>query len=271
MPSNSLRKAISRGGFTLVELLVVIGIIALLISILLPALSKVRQQAILISCASNERQVGVAMLLYANNNRGIMPRFDLPTGGGQANLSDLLGGPNGFFPYFQTNYKMPQMVFFDPSGNTDRYDYIFNNFNTGSTPEQAISYSIWVPHESYGFLVPPVYNSYPPPFGTVPGALTVVDSNPPIYAPIKLGDKTGAANPILTDSVYVNIAVSFSSPTSINFTTLPQSNYQSDYGGHYRRGVLDSLNACYIDGHVDRIYAKQVKVRYGSLNAWVCR
>jgi len=74
------RRSARRGGFTLVELLVVIGIIALLISILLPSLSKAKEQAKRLACANNLRQFGNAVQMYAGESQGLLPFVNATSG-----------------------------------------------------------------------------------------------------------------------------------------------------------------------------------------------
>jgi prepilin-type processing-associated H-X9-DG protein len=76
-----------------VELLVVIGIIALLISILLPALNGARQQAQSVKCLSNMRQLGNAFAMYVIDNKGWMPSCDTCGPNTQLNFYDASGAP----------------------------------------------------------------------------------------------------------------------------------------------------------------------------------
>ncbi len=93
-------------GFTLVELLVVIGIISILIAMLLPALNRARESARTVSCLSNLRQVTQGLMMYAQDNHGSLPyAWDFTSGTCWAGA--IGGGPG--------RYVKDPRVFFCPS------------------------------------------------------------------------------------------------------------------------------------------------------------
>jgi len=139
-------------GFTLVELLVVIGIIAVLIGILLPALSRAREQAMTTQCLSNLRQIGNALQNYASDWQGyIVPgRYDpqtYPTSMGTGELENwatvLVNGkylpsppqaPSTNVAWVDTSFG--DSVFRCPSGLNNRGD--ISGMNSPKTPIDSL-------------------------------------------------------------------------------------------------------------------------------------
>jgi prepilin-type N-terminal cleavage/methylation domain-containing protein/prepilin-type processing-associated H-X9-DG protein len=155
---SNMISARRRPGFTLVELLVVIGIIALLIAILLPALSKAREASKTTLCQSNLRTLGLCYYVYSNDNKskGFIFAYTVSPPAGStssqqfwfANLNNVTGSgytwdaTGGYLrPYFKTN------VFLNcPSASDEYKTYTLY----GSVPLTTYAYNAWVATPGYG-------------------------------------------------------------------------------------------------------------------------
>jgi prepilin-type N-terminal cleavage/methylation domain-containing protein/prepilin-type processing-associated H-X9-DG protein len=138
-----------RPAFTLVELLVVIGIIAVLIAILLPAVARAKEQARMVACQSNLRQVGMAMVMYTNENK---QRFPFHADGGGMHREDWVHWQKSRDPKesavaryiggFKADvFRCPSDdVRVRPRGNpTERYEYTYTfNFLFASNPQPGM-------------------------------------------------------------------------------------------------------------------------------------
>ena len=127
------RRRAANAGFTLVELLVVIGIIAVLISLLLPALNKAREQANMTKCLANMRNMTIAQQMYCNENHGWLVQAGFGHGGEQEN--DTIAWFNTLQRYYQN-----KLVARCPSDSSTHWDV---PVTTGSGPElRKTSYGI---------------------------------------------------------------------------------------------------------------------------------
>jgi prepilin-type N-terminal cleavage/methylation domain-containing protein len=212
---NDLRRSIR--AFTLVELLVVIGIIAVLVAILLPALTRAKLQAQRVACASNLRQIGQFWHMYANDHDGYFPAHGVNFGNWTlitVDQRDIL----------VEKYKLKTgKIFYCPNyraftGDNPEDDWKFTR--TDTTPYTVpISYAVYAGNVNAKFWYQALRNNLQP--------------------PIKNKDPRLAERPLMFDETDFYSAPYFAFPTYA-------------YSNHFERGPFPSGgNGLLGDGHVE--------------------
>ena len=123
-----------RPGFTLVELLVVIGIIALLVAILLPALNRAREQSNRTKCLANLHSIGQAMYLYANGQRDKLPNSN------PATSYDYTLGGRALLELAQ-NYATPGIFHCPSDDDPEPTKIVTTDISSPTRPTSATSFS----------------------------------------------------------------------------------------------------------------------------------
>jgi prepilin-type N-terminal cleavage/methylation domain-containing protein/prepilin-type processing-associated H-X9-DG protein len=272
----------SRQGFTLVELLVVIGIIAILVSILLPALNRARDKARAVQCASNMRQIFLACQMFAQENRDRLPRC------GFAGEDGALTGPDAEDIDKKVHWALPaagtadftvgalwkyiqgietrKNIVLCPGDNGElvrygavqqvpgdrNFSYSFNAATMDGT-DRTMAYGAWLS----GWCKPPIQPSSERKYGLRLGSIKRASSK--IYIFEEIGPNDGlCVNPVFNEDD--TPSGRHSGQKYLNALREPDRN-SAQYRAWLKAG---RGNHCFFDGHVESIAPGEIISRTGT-------
>lgn len=251
--------------FTLTELLVVIGILAMLSAMLLPAMGGTKSQSRIVACAANFRQWAVSANLYAKDNQEWLPGANGTVAGGGMNIWDmptnmcsLLGRygvdvPRWFCP-MRPNEWMPanswaMSNYGHPISSVDDLRAYFSR----SYPDQlVINHNWWVPRTQGGTEFPTDLSKS----GLIASWLKAASSTQYGW-PRKLHDNAAAHVPFISDECGSGNGSGLESPVVGHDIENISPNT-----AHFVNGKLIGVNAAYVDGRVEAHGPNQTHCAY---------
>jgi prepilin-type processing-associated H-X9-DG protein len=231
------------GGFTLAELLVLVGIGGILGALLLPSLAADKRVAVRAACAQNERQLALAWQMFATDHNGKVGIGPFASGAGWLWDVDLPTRDN-----LVDHYGVPRKVFYCPTypgHNADGF------WNCGACGGSSVGYWLLIQRVDVNFQ----------PITSIPwgGQTMIAYAGDPkykfVYDMSHSSDPSRPLQVLLTDAI-----ISDNVPNFTNVVSSISGSYQSPHLG--TNGVPEGSNICYADGHVEWKDMSNLKRRY---------